>query len=278
MKQALRLNKISNRKMFQMQNDFYYNLKQNIALSDEDFSSSLKFINEKSNLKSFNCAERLGAVLFSSKKLYAQYKKVGIDDKVFFDTMSDITIWCHNCSKKGLKNTAWLVNHLNFELFRLGRLQYQFVDFHRPLFVDKNSVPQNMGEKCIFVHIPQGEKLDFDSCVNSLYEAVSFFDKYFSSYNYNYFVCESWLLSETNKEFMKENSNILKFQSLFNTVGNMEFNKQGYERIFGKYRLFKNKYPTDTSLQKNAKNYILSGGKLGVGYGIIDKNKYKKTD
>ncbi len=259
-----------------MYNDFYVNLKQNINLSDEDFASSLKFINENSSFKSSNYSERLGAVLFASKKLYSRYKSADIPDRVFFDTMSDITIWCNNCSKKGVKNTAWLVNHLNFELFRLGRLQYQLVDFNRPLFVDKDSIPKDMEKKCIFVHIPQGEKLDFDACVNSLYEAVSFFDKYFPSFKYNYFVCESWLLSETNKEFMDENSNIIKFQSLFNIVGNMKYNKQGYERIFGKYRLFKNRYPTDTSLQKNAKNFILNGGKLGVGYGIIDKNNYKK--
>ena len=51
-----------------MYNDFYVNLKQNINLSDEDFASSLKFINENSSFKSSNYSERLGAVLFASKK------------------------------------------------------------------------------------------------------------------------------------------------------------------------------------------------------------------
>ena len=40
-------------------------------------------------------------------------------------TMSDIKIWCEKADNKGIREYMWFKNHLKFELFRLGRLQFQ---------------------------------------------------------------------------------------------------------------------------------------------------------
>ena len=70
--------------------------------------------------------------------------------------------------------------------------------------------------------------------------------------------------------FMEPGSNILQFQSLFEIVFSAQQDFQAVERIFGKRRLLKSKYPTDTSLGRNALEYMKSGHKMGMGIGIID--------
>ena len=74
---------------------------------------------------------------------------------------------------------------------------------------------------------------------------------------------------EGNQEFMAENSNILKFQTLFDIAYSVEEEEQGIERIFGKKEKDVCCYKQETSLQKAAKVYILNGGKLGIGIGTI---------
>lgn len=231
---------------------------------------------------------KLAVTLKAAEKTYLCYKQKGISDNIFKSTFSDIKIWCENCSNRGLENINWIKNHINFELFRLGRLQFQLFTCSNPV-LNYSKLPFNYGEKVIYIHIPQGEKLNYDECINSLKTADDFFKKYFPDYNYNYYFCESWLIFENNREFMAENSNILKFMSLFDIHYSINFEEQAFERIFGKeinfnsllYKLNRNKRKSDinsltefTSLQKSAKHYLQSGKKLGIGIGTIPKARY----
>ncbi len=225
-----------------------------------------------STLKKKNYIERLGVILCCAVKVKKQYEKVGISDEIYLDTMSDIKIWCENNGNRGLKNYGWLSNHVKFELFRLGRLQFQIYECRNKTLLYKK-LPFTYGEKLIYVHIPQGEKLAFEESKESFRKAEEFFKKYFPDYNYRYYFSESWLLYEGNKNFMKADSNIIKFASMFNHAYSIKIDEQAIERIFGKRRFFKKNYPETTSLQKNAKAYMLQGGKLGVGIGYIDKSR-----
>lgn len=215
---------------------------------------------------------KLAVCLTCAKHTKEQYNRLKISDDIFYDTMSDIRIWCENNGNKGLKNYAWIQNHLKSELFRLGRLQFQFYTCNNPLY-DYSRLPFNKGEKTIFVHIPQGERLIYSDCVNSLKAAKAFFAEHFPDYDYKFFICESWLLYEDNWRFMKSGCNILQFQSLFDIVMSSTDDRQAIERIFGKRRLIKKNYPENTSLQKSAKKFMLDGGKMGEGLGVINKNE-----
>ena len=131
-------------------------------------------------LKKKNDLERLGVILSCAVKVKEKYTELGISDEIYYDTMSDIRIWCENNGNKGLKNYGWLQNHVKTELFRLGRLQFQLYECkNRTLLYNK--LPFSYGEKLIYVHIPQGEKLNYDECVNSFRTAGEFFRKYFRS-------------------------------------------------------------------------------------------------
>ena len=60
---------------------------------------------------------------------YEKYQREGIGDRVFFDTFSDIAVWCQVCFRRygeyGLQEYGWLWRHVEMTLFRLGRLQFE---------------------------------------------------------------------------------------------------------------------------------------------------------
>ena len=210
------------------------------------------------------------ALLYSVEFTYPKYQKAVISDEIYFETMKDIAVWCENNNNKGLKNLPWIKNHLNFELFKLGRLQFQFYKCNNKL-LDYSLFPFDYGEKVVYVHIPQGEKLVYAECVNSLKNAKRFFGEYFPNYDFDYFFCESWLLYGENWQFMNSSSNILQFSTLFDLVYSFDDDRQAIERIFGKRQFIKSKYQENTALQRSAKRFMQNGGKLGEGIGILFK-------
>ena len=210
----------------------------------------------------------LAVILKLATNVKAEYDKAGIDEKIYYDTMSDIKIWCEKTGNKGVKQYMWLQNHVKFELFRLGRLQFQLYPCKNKTLL-YNKLPFNYGDNLVYIHIPEGEKLSEDKCKESLSLAREFFGEYFSNFNYEFFFCESWLLFEGNREFMKSNSNIVKFMALFDHCYSVKVDVQAIERIYGKRELFKKRYSENTDLQRRAKAYMLSGNKLGFGIAVI---------
>lgn len=102
----------------------------------------------------------------------------------FFDTLSDVGIWCEENDNKGLKNYLWLKNHVRFSLFKLGRLQFQFypcVNFT----LNYSELPFSFGDNLLFIHIPRAGKLDYEKCRESLEFARRFFQIIFLSLSMN---------------------------------------------------------------------------------------------
>ena len=228
-------------------------------------------------LKKENYLIRLAVILMCAVKVKERYEKAGISEKIYLDTMSDIKIWCENADNEGIKNYGWLKNHLKLELFRLGRLQFQLYECkNRTLNYKK--LPFPYGERVIYVHIPQGEKLEREKCIESFRMAEEFFGKYFPDYNYKWYFCESWLLYEGNKDFMSEDSNILAFAALFDHCYSIKVDVQTIERVFGKRRLLKRSYPEKTALQRSLRKYMLSGGRAGVGICVLERKFFLDSD
>ncbi|MGN1420683.1 MAG: Gfo/Idh/MocA family oxidoreductase [Eubacterium sp.] len=258
-------------KELKITDDLIYKIFDTDASKIEDLSNACKE-------KSFDCLidedeiTRLAVILNLANRIKDEYANHNIDDKIFYDTMSDIKIWCENNSNKGLKNYNWLKNHVTFNLFKIGRLQYQFFKLDNPT-LNYELLHVKTNDNVIYIHIPQGEKLKLEECRQSIDEADRFFKKYFPKFWFDYFFCESWLLYEKNIEFMKENSNIIRFQSLFENVYSCQDDHQALGRIFGGKQENVQDYPENTSLQKAAKNYIENGNSLGMGIGVI-KRKY----
>lgn len=209
----------------------------------------------------------LAVILKLAVDVKTKYDEAGIDEKIYYDTMSDIKIWCEKADNKGIREYMWLRNHVKFELFRLGRLQFQLYPCkNKTLLYGK--LPFSYGDNLINVHIPEGEKLDNNRCIESFESAKAFFAEFFPDYKYDYYLCESWLLFEGNRDFMKEESNIVKFMDMFEICYSLKVDVQAIERIYGKRKLLKRNYSENTDLQRRAKRYMMNGNKLGAGIAV----------
>lgn len=243
-------------------------------LSAEEYQQSKRLF-EKNNQEFFEQWKKkdehfqwiLAFYIQMACEVYKEYQRQGIAEAVFDDTMYDITIWAMECHRKygywGLEEAQWLALSLQGKLFRLGRLQFEPITLEKELRGKDRVV--KAGTKALNVHIPAGEKMEYEKCLESLRQAEEFFGS-----EYEVYVCDSWLLSPKLLEFLSANSNIARFQKLFEIAEVHYKFPQAEQRIFEDVREDKENYPENTTLQKKAKEYICAGGDIGIGIGFLE--------
>lgn len=224
-----------------------------------------------------NPTEKLALVLSALPHVFEKYVQKGIPLQIFYDTFSDIKIWCDNAfeqyGEKGLVNIRWIAKHAAMKIFRIGRLQYEFSRFAIPRHTDIKKMlkcPYRLGEKCIALHIPQGEKLDNAACRKSLRDATAFFAKYYPGYAYRCYTVTSWLLDPDLGKALGEDSNIVKFGKMFTLLGYVSDSDMNERRVFG-YRKDRNNYVADNALRKYYLERIKSRKPLYSYNGFLDK-------
>lgn len=92
---------------------------------------------------------------------------------------------------------SWLTLHARGGLYQLGRLQYQ------------------RGDTALSLHIPEAGPLTPEAVTASLDQAREFFPRHFPDEPYPTFACGSWLLDPQLREYLPEDSNIIRFQRRF---------------------------------------------------------------
>ncbi|MFK4041954.1 acyltransferase domain-containing protein [Nonomuraea wenchangensis] len=92
---------------------------------------------------------------------------------------------------------SWLTLHARGVVYELGRLQH-----HR-------------GGTAIDLHIPETGPLGPEAVEASLDAARAFFPRHFPDERYTEFACGSWLLDPQLREYLPEDSNIIRFQRRF---------------------------------------------------------------
>lgn len=172
------------------------------------------------NLECTDGKKNLLAFLYMCEALEERYAQHGISEEILLDTLSDIVRWCDVWSEiKGelhLGEIGWLSRSMNFYLFKIGRLQYCIHSVTESF----TKFGLKMGESFIGVHIPSTGPLKMEEVNQSLNMARVFLAKYFPEVKYSYFSCLSWLLDDTLKDLLPQDSNILKFAELFTIVDN----------------------------------------------------------
>lgn len=216
-------------------------------------------------LRKANAVAKLAAVLAALPSTYADYAERGIPDEIFFDTFRDISVWCENGYKqygeKGLNNVKWLARHLTMRLFKLGRLQFEFSRFVVIPNAGLGNIlkcPYRLGEKCIAVHIPQGEKLDYARVLDSFKQADEFFTEFYPEYRYRVYNTVSWLLNPEFTEVLGSDSNIARFGKLFTLLGRAPDCDMNERRVFG-YEKDRAHYAPRNALQLYTLNRIEAG-------------------
>ena len=193
---------------------------------------------------------------------WEEYRKKGIPEKIFIDTMKCFPRFIGECLEKtgnlAFDRGWWTWRQLSLSLFRIGALEYEF--------------QTHKGEPVIELHIPSDGDLSKDAVDASFREAQKFFQTFYPEYPYEKYTCTSWLLSPALRELLPENSRILAFQSRFQDIkadlgdlGFLEWLFQAPETV--RYE----DLPEHTSLQKKAKVLLLSGGSIGASCGMIPR-------
>lgn len=203
-----------------------------------------------------------------SETTYGIYAQRGISEDVFYDTMSDITIWTKVSRRDwgtwGLHNEfGWLSNHLRATLFRLGRLQFEIRKFRMPEY-KKGNRAVHQGDPVMNIHIPEGDALTREKRYDSYRRAHEFFGM-------DVFVCDTWLFYPRHEEFLQPGSNILEFMHDFEIIDSSE--KTGdYSnmwRIYGRRdNYLAAELPRDTGMRRAYADWLEKENKTGSGYGV----------
>ena len=156
-----------------------------------------------------------------------------------------------------LSQTLWGIYFINIRLIEVGRLQYEYCN--------------NKKGKYIKIHIPKGDKLLYNEVLNSIKNSKKEIKKYFNIENYEYY-CESWLLSKDITKLLDSNSNIAKFQQLFDITEGKDAIKDILNFVFDLQQI--DSYydlPEGTSLQSKIKDLLINEKEIHIGIGKLKK-------
>ena len=122
------------------------------------------------------------------------------------------------------------------------------------------------------IHIPEGEHLTEGACLDAIQSAREFFARYFPDFSYAAFTCHSWLLDDRLKEYLSEESGILRFAALFDKVAADESTALlRYLFTWDTTRLnLRHRYPT-SSLAAKVQRAVCRGERFYEVLGVIPK-------
>ena len=212
---------------------------------------------------------------FCGEPLLEKYKVKGIDEEIYWQSMRDLRWKFNEClAVHGIPGTfvaSWYPGFFDMTRFALGRLQYEHYRFDADEYT-RASVTLHRGDPVINFHIPSCGPLTLESRMDSYKRAYEFYRKDFPS-GILPLVCHSWLLYPGHREFLPPESNILSFMNDFDIL---RFDERDREHFGDAWRVFgaaasksPEEWPRDTSIRRALADRICSGGKVGVGYGVI---------
>ncbi len=210
-----------------------------------------------------------------SKHLRRLYRERGIADKIWYDSMSDLKWKLWECKAvKGIWGSfvaCWFPRFFDMTRFALGRLQFETCVVKDDCIVNGKEVKSGM--KALAIHIPRTmTPITKQSRLDSYKQAIEFYADEFKDQPM-LFACDSWLLSEEMPSLLRDGSNIKSFCEDFVIV---RYEKATAGEYNDAWRLFDMDYtgniddfPEDSTLRRNYKEYLKSGGVMGCGMGYF---------
>lgn len=202
----------------------------------------------------------LTCMLHCAAEAYTKYEQLGISNKIFADTMKCFTRFINEHYESygyyAFDRDWWTTRQISLQLFRIGELEYELG------IVD--------GKKTIKLHIPSDAFIMQEKCDKSLSEAKKLISTKFTDYGERDWTCHSWLLSSALIKLLPVDSNILRFQRRFRILSCNEDSDEFLEWVYKRKDFLLKELPENTTLQRNMKKYLLSGGKVGDAFGILN--------
>lgn len=192
---------------------------------------------------------RLAVVTYLLLQKYDNYKALGIDDDIIFDTFRDVSLranlYYEKHGKVGIskEDVVWFRHIMNVGIFKIGTLQFQPFEM---LYLDEETLGEPYmtftkeqkealphGSPVLNCHIQQGADLSPKSVKASFEHAKLFFSQHFPAISYQAFLCYSWLLYPPMLTRLWDDSNIKQFASHFSIIGFCQDPEQATENLFG---------------------------------------------
>lgn len=184
------------------------------------------------------------------KKLNFSKDQIKIHKKRVKDCLVN-DIYYRNYKSIRFREMLWGIYFINCRIIEIGNLQYENCLNH------------------IKIHIIRNNELNINDAIKSLRLSKKYIFKYFKIKNVDYY-CNSWLLSEDIKQYLRPDSNILKFQSLFDIKSGDSCIDDILNFVFGitdckNY----NELKENTNLQKELKYHLLNNKDIKIGKGKL---------
>ena len=190
-------------------------------------------------------------------RTYDSYMEKGISEKIFFDTAGFIPRFLNEHKRvhgiSAFTWAHWIPRQIAMEEFRIGDYEYELID--------------DGEEKKISLHIPS----DADLANGDIEAVYPFLERYYPEYLGAEMICSSWLLVPALKDLLNEDSNIVRFQNRFYIYEVDEESLSFMDWVYSSREIPYSKLPEGTTLQRNMKKYLLSGGKIGWARGTYRK-------
>jgi len=189
----------------------------------------------------------------------------GVEADVWIDTMKCYSRFVRehlaSCGFYGFDRGFWTTRQRDAKLFRLGELEYELL-----------CGPD--GAKAIGLHIPSDASLDPKLLNASLSKARAFLGRSFPEWADAPIKCDSWLLSPALKRLLPPGSRILDFQAAFDLTGTNPKSNDVLQWVFGLSEAQKadcrlEDLPENTTLRRNMKAFMQSGGEVGNAEGVL---------
>ena len=219
------------------------------------------FSQEQENKNGFHM---LTCMLEASRKTFEDYIDLGIGENIFAYTFKMFSRFVgehkESFGEYGFDRDFWTCRIIAMEDFRIGEMEYEMET------VD--------GHPRINLHIPSDASLTPECCRSSVRAAKSFFEEFFPQYHSEAFVCSSWLLSPRLEHVLRAGSNIMKFQNAFRLIEDQPDDIEYMTWVFKKPGSSLDELPGHTSLQRNIRQYLKNGGKIGSSIGILEDEDF----
>lgn len=199
-----------------------------------------------------------------------KYRALQLPDAIFLDTMKAFSRFVAESLTRyhryAFDRDFWTYRQLSLTLFRVGSLEYEYAE-------EPYDIEANIAGPVINIHIPSDADLHPESVDASLQEWDRYVARYFPQWQGLPKICTSWMLSPALDQLLPASSNIRSFQRRFRCF---EFNADAAdwrEWVFNADTASVEHLPAHSSLQKNMKQFILNGGKVGVASAILGGSK-----
>lgn len=163
-------------------------------------------------------------------------------------------------------STPWLAQHIRGDIYRLGRLQFNFS--HLTFELGDPGLPYERNEPALGVHIPATGPLHPEECEEAFEAARHFFPKHFPERPRRLMTCSSWLLDDQLGCYLSPSANILAFQRRFTLApGSRDGDEDVLRFVFGHVPATLDGLVAQTSLERAVISHLRSGRHWAVRHG-----------